>query len=168
MLINHFPVIGALFLFILLLPATRWQHAGHTRLALSLVVALAVLTWLSFISGQRADAFFDASGIMMSPDTHKLIGLHATQAKWTFYLANISGFLAVVGLVRAQTHKWLLPTLLVMMLGLAGLAGWTSMLGGMIMHTEIRDDAIAKKATEFSLPRLGGHRKKAEQSQDKD
>jgi len=168
LLINHFPVIGAWFLVIFLIIALRWKNPDFNRIIYGLFIALAFAAYASLLSGQHAEHQLHSSGLPFQ-SMHDNIELHEAAAAWTWLAFLLAGILALIGLLKVQASRWLIPVLLILSLGMTALSSWTALLGGMIIHTEIRDEPVSRFAEQIHLPklRLGGkHRQQAKQSGD--
>jgi beta-lactamase regulating signal transducer with metallopeptidase domain len=140
LLLNHVPVIGAVFV-LLLLALALWRRSSEIgKVAIGLLVAVAIVAGVVFLTGEPAEeAVENVAGISDS-----LIHEHEEAAGFALVLA---GTLGVFGLALLAWYRSLaLPrammgVALVATLALNAAMAWTAYLGGQIRHTEIRTSA---------------------------
>jgi hypothetical protein len=148
LLLNHFPVLGAVIgLGLLLLSLVRKnEHLKRAGLEVWFVVSL--LTIPAYLSGNAAE-----QGIVELPDVSTaLIAAHEDAAVWALLLMQITGVLAWLALWldrrRAAddvgaTHASPLPLAAVLLFSVLTVAAMarTATLGGEIRHPEIAAEA---------------------------
>jgi hypothetical protein len=164
------PVIGAWFLLIFLIIAFRWKDTGFLRLIYALCIGLAITAYAAYISGGQAEHQLKLIAGPSFQAIHENIELHEGAAAWTWLAFLASGILAAIGLFRQAASRWLIPVLFVLSLALVALSSWTGLLGGLIAHTEIRNEPVSQFAEQIHLPRihLGGKRKRPAAHKDPD
>lgn len=138
LLLNHFPTIGFSIAIGLFIGAIVSRSADVKKAALTVLVAVAILTFPTYLSGSAAD-----QAIRNMPDVSKtLIATHEGAALMSFVLMEITGaaaWLALwqmrrVGDVSART----LGTVLLLSAITMGLVTRAANIGGEIRHSEIR------------------------------
>ena len=145
LLVNHVPILGALFALLLLLAAYRWAPDTLTRTALIVLVGVALAAAASNYSGEPAeDAIRRFPGVQRA-----LIHDHEEMGEWAFRLAVIVGIAAIV--VLARNRRTVLPSgvrtaFTVAALVVSGFMGYVGLLGGRVRHTEVRPGATAADA----------------------
>lgn len=138
LLLNHFPIIGAIIGLSLLL-ASFWSDGSHLRRSgLIIFAAAALLTIPAFLSGFGAR-------IMLSQDPNVpsvLLERHEAAAMLSLWFMEATGALALVALWRShrarRPARWQGPVLLLFALLTAGLMTRTGNTGGDIRHPEVR------------------------------
>ena len=138
LLLNHVPVIGIVFVALVLLAALRMQHGGDvSRLGLLLLVGVGAVAAAVYFTGEPAeDAVERIAGV-----SRAVIHQHEEAAEAAFIGAAITAGFALLALFRYRRRE--LPravtgAMLVFTLVVSGLMAWTANLGGQIRHSEIR------------------------------
>lgn len=136
LILNHVPVIGMLFVLLILGVATWRRDSAGGKLALSTLVGLAAVTGLVFFTGEPAEeAVEQIAGV-----SETMIHSHEEAAEVALLATGIAGGLALVALAgfrRRLLPPWAMRTALVVVLVVSSLLGWTANLGGRIRHTEL-------------------------------
>lgn len=135
---NHIPIIGILLSTGVLMYGLLSQKEEIIRLALWLIVIVAVLSIIPFLSGEgAADIVAKLPGI-----SKDLIHDHEEAAEIAFTLLEISGAVALLSLLVWRRLPWLPRPVVWICLTLAvvtcGAMGFTANRGGQIRHTEIQ------------------------------
>lgn len=140
LLLNHFPIIGAIIALGLLLTSFVGKNEGLRKASLILFVALALLTLPTFFSGIGARAAIRAEpGISAA-----LIDRHEGAALLALFFMEITGALALVGLWQMQRtpaqKRWpgSIVAILIFSILTVGLMVRVGNTGGDIRHPEIR------------------------------
>ncbi len=145
LLVNHVPVLGAVFAVILLLVAQFYARDVLARVALGALVVVALGVAAAKFSGEPAeDAVEKMPGV-----TRDAIHEHEELADNAFIAAAIVGVVSLGALVRwrrlplprAASYGALAGATIV-----TGLMAYTGLLGGQIRHTEVRPGATAQDA----------------------
>jgi len=142
LLLNHFPVMGAV-IGLLLLAFAAWRGGPELlRATLALYVVLAVAAVVVYLTGEPAeDAIEKLPGFSKAlVERHEEIALISTIAM------GIAGALALVALFVQRKRvlpAWVARGGVVVGLGVVALMGYTANLGGQIRHTEIRGSTPA-------------------------
>jgi hypothetical protein len=136
LLLNHVPVVGMLFVVLILAVAFWRRDSAGGRLALVVLVGLAAVTAVVFLSGEPAeDAVEKLAGV-----SEAAIHPHEEAAKASLIAVGVAGGLALLALLafwRRPLPRWTIGGALAVTLIVAVLFGWTANLGGRIRHSEI-------------------------------
>ena len=147
LVLNHVPVIGMLFVLVILGVATWRADSAGAKLGLAFMVGLAAITGLVFMTGEPAEeAVEKVAGI-----SDALIHPHEEAAEVALIATVIAGALAFVALVwfrRRALPRWVMGGALVVTLGASSLLGWAANLGGQIRHTEIGSNAAVSRGAD--------------------
>jgi hypothetical protein len=152
LLVNHAPILGALFALALLCASYVWAPEVLRRTALVVLVGVGVAAAAANFSGEPAeDAIEDYPGVQRA-----VIHEHEEFAEKAFIAAALLGVLALGGLVRWRSSP--LPSRVAggATLGAAvvgGMMAYTGLLGGEVRHTEVRTGATAADAIVVEPPR---------------
>jgi uncharacterized membrane protein len=139
LLTNHFPVIGLMIIFLVLLYGVFRKNNEIIRLSMILTVIIALITILTYTSGEKASQLIEGQeGV-----NEEMIGAHEEFAEFAFIAMEVLGGLALAGLFLfrgSDTKRWLIGLVyMLMMLGVISIMAWTSHLGGQIKHPEINE-----------------------------
>jgi uncharacterized membrane protein len=141
LMINHFPIIGALGVILLLVYALVRKSEEVKMVSFGLFLLIALMTLAVYFTGRAAEEVVkNLPGV-----TEASIGRHEEAASLALVLMEVLGVMALVGLLLLRRSgsipKWVVIMVLVLSLITAAVVGLTTNLGGQIRHTEIRDDA---------------------------
>lgn len=140
LLLNHIPVVGALFALLLFSVALTRRETVSAKFALAFTAAIAaVAVAVYFTGGAAEEAVENLAGV-----TERAIDRHEEAAELTTIAFSIFGGLSLLALIAfrsKQTPRWVAFVGLVGALTVSGLMGWTANLGGQIRHTEIQTSA---------------------------
>ena len=137
LMLNHLPVIGAVFVAALLAAAVYRRSAELTRVALAFVALLGVTSVVVFLTGEPAEELVERlPGVSESiMERHEEVALVAT------IVMSSAAALALIVLAVFRNRlfpRWIASSSLVAALGLTAIMGYTANLGGQIRHSEIR------------------------------
>lgn len=140
--INHAPVIGIIFGFLLLTYAMVRKSEELKKASLGIFVIIALIAIPVYFTGGGAEEVVEhLPGVSES-----IIERHEDSAFSTFVMVEILGLLTLGGLFlyrRPQTlSNWFVILSLVLSIIIGGLMTRTANLGGQIRHTEIRSKSI--------------------------
>jgi uncharacterized membrane protein len=140
LLLNHVPVLGAVFGLLILLGGIAWRRADVTRTAMAVFVVAGLAAVPTYLSGEPAEEGVERAAGAVEP----WVEPHEEAALVSLVLVEALGVLAL-GTLWVYRRKAALPQPLVMATAVlalvtAGSLGWTANLGGQIRHTEIRGD----------------------------
>ncbi|MCZ6879154.1 MAG: hypothetical protein ACE1ZI_01560 [Acidobacteriota bacterium] len=139
LLLNHVPVMGVPFGFLLLAAALARKSLELTKASLGVFAVVALVTIPVYLAGEPAEEVVEhLPGISES-----FIEEHEESALLSLVAIEILGVLAVAGLVLfrgSSIPTWFVTTSLVLSLLAAVSVGWTANLGREIHHPEIRSD----------------------------
>jgi hypothetical protein len=138
LILNHTPVVGSVFVFLLLAWAVFRRSDQLKRTALGAAVLVALATIPTYLTGEPAwEDIMDLPG-----ENDSFIEAHQLGAKFAFGASALTGVAALITLVKSRGGRPVpakLPALvLILLLGTCALMTWVANLGGMIRHTEIR------------------------------
>ena len=137
LLLNHVPVIGAVFGVLVLAAAVFRRNDEWLRVGLALFVVSAATAAVVYLTGEPVEEAVEHLAGISEPaiERHEDAALAATLALGVFGLAALASLVAFRG--RRQP-RWLGVTALALSLVPTALMGWTANLGGQIRHSEIR------------------------------
>lgn len=142
LVLNHLPVFGILFGFVVLALAVWRRNESWTRLALGVLVVVGISAALAMMTGEGAEeAVEHLPGVSES-----IIHEHEEAAELTALITYALGASALVALwvFRRRTIPRVLSVMaLVLTMATSGFVAYTAHLGGQIRHTEIRSGAVA-------------------------
>ncbi|WP_220195338.1 hypothetical protein [Ktedonospora formicarum] len=138
LLVNHFPILGTLFIMALFIIALVFRSTLMQKVSLWFLVVIALLTAVAYATGDKAEAAVQGlPGI-----SEQIIHLHANVARIGLILMFITGVIALWGAVFYRKHhklpRLLLITVLIVLLLNTALFAYVGFLGGQIHHQEIR------------------------------
>jgi uncharacterized membrane protein len=139
LLTNHFPVIGLIIIFLVLLYGVFRKNNEIIRLSMILTVIIALITILTYTSGEKAGQLIEGQeGV-----NEDMIEVHEEAAEFAFIAMEVLGGLAIVGLFLfkgAESKRWIIGLVyMLLMLGVIGIMAQTAHLGGQIRHPEINE-----------------------------
>ncbi len=141
LMINHFPIIGALGAILLLAYALVRKSEEVKMVSFGLFILIAVITLAVFFTGREAEETVKG----LPGVTEAYIGRHEEAASLALMLMEVLGIAALVGLLLLRRSgsipKWIVTLVVILSVIAAAVVGLTTNLGGQIRHTEIRDDA---------------------------
>ena len=146
LMLNHLPVVGTLFAFLLLGFALIKRSNELKKVALGTFAIIAALAIPAYLTGEPAEELAEK----LPGVTESVIDPHEDAAKIAFALILATGAVALSGLVvlRAKTVPQLFAvSVLALSLAAASALAWTANLGGKIRHTELRSDAPPAHST---------------------
>jgi hypothetical protein len=138
--LNHVPVIGLAFGFLLLAAAILRRNAESQRFALGAFILVALVALVVYFTGEPTEEAVENLPGM----SHSVIDDHKQAATISLIGAEIIGAAALLGMVAfARTHppRWFLVGMLVLALAGQALMVWAGNTGGQIRHSEIRGGA---------------------------
>ena len=142
LMLNHVPLIGMAFALLLLGGAAWRRNDGMARLGLGVMVGLAVVTAIVFLSGEPAEEALESVVAVSESVIHP----HEEAAEASLIATGMVGVLAFVALLttwRRALPRWVTGTAFAAALVSSSMLGWTANLGGKIRHTEIGTAAVS-------------------------
>ena len=141
LMVNHFPVVGIIFIILLFLYGIARGSDEIKKVSLGAFVLLAFMTVLVFLTGDGAEKVVkNLPGV-----TEAFIGRHEEMADLSLVMIVILGITCGSGLFifrrSAVFPKWFIALVLILAFSASAVVGVTANLGGQIRHTEIRDAA---------------------------
>lgn len=137
LLTNHFPVVGMIIVFLVLVYGIFRKQNEIIRLALMLTVLISLITIVVSNSGESASQLIEGEDGV----NEEMIDPHEEMAEIASVVMYVTGGLCLVGLIIFRGEKRI-PMLmsivyLILMIGVISLMGYTAHLGGQIKHPEI-------------------------------
>lgn len=144
LLLNHLPVIGAVFGILLLGAATLRRSDELSRAAFSLYILLGVAALVAYLTGEPAeDHVENVVGV-----SRAMIEQHEEAALVASVVTGAAAALALLAMIafrRSPIPRWTQRLGLGVAVVIAALMAYTADLGGQIRHSEIRS-ALAPQA----------------------
>ena len=139
--INHVPVLGIIFGFLLLIYGMMKKSEELKKASLGIFVIIALIAIPVYFTGGSAEEIVEhLPGVAES-----IIGQHKESAFSTFVMVEVLGLLTLGGLFlyrRPQNlSNWFVILSLILSILVGGLMVRTANLGGQIRHTEIRSES---------------------------
>lgn len=165
LMLNHVPVLGVVFAFVVGIIGFLFKSKAVTRVALGMLVFSAIIAVPVYLTGEPAEEVVEnLAGV-----SEAVIEQHESAAVLSLILACVTGGLALLTLLLGRLRTSRLPeflaaTTLFAALVTTGSMLWTANLGGQIRHSEIR--ASAGTGTSDGEP--SGADKKREKHDDDD
>lgn len=160
LLVNHAPILGALFALALLAASFIWAPDALRRTALVVLIGTGIGGFVADQTGEPAeDAIRGFPGVK-----REVIHEHEEMGEKSFIVASVLGVLAIVALVRWRRTPIPQGVAVGALVGAAvvsGMMAYTGLLGGYVRHTEVRPGATAADATTIEPRRArppGGER----------
>lgn len=152
LLVNHAPILGALFALALLVASFIWAPDVLRRTAFVVLIGTALASAAADLTGEPAeDAVRGLPGVR-----REAIHAHEEIAESSYIGAMVLGALALGAVVRWRRSPVPQGATLVALVGTGALAAamaYTGLLGGRIRHTEVRPGATAADAAVVEPPR---------------
>lgn len=140
LLLNHFPIVGAIFGLLLLVYALYKNSEDLKQASYWSFVIIALITILVFIAGKHAEEVV----VKLPNVTHDLIHYHEEAAKQALIALELLGAISLAGIFMfrgdKKTPSWFLVTVLGLGLIATSVVSLTGLRGGMIRHTEVRGE----------------------------
>jgi uncharacterized membrane protein len=138
LLVNHFPIIGSIFVLILFLIALIFRQGFLQKLSLWFLAGVALSTALAYASGGGTKRAIQ--GLPEVSDS--MITAHEQAARYGLVIMFIAGIVSVGGILlyskRPLLPLYLRMTVLLLLLISVAVLTYVGFLGGQIMHPEIR------------------------------
>jgi uncharacterized membrane protein len=147
LLFNHFPITGGLVALALLAYGWLSRKDAVVRAAAGLFVAIALLTAVTYLSGEPAEHVLER----MPGFNEELVEEHEEAALFALLGYALVGLLALYTLVRyarREISRGFATALLLASLLTVAIAARVAWLGGPISHEEVRSGTAAPAANE--------------------
>lgn len=143
LLLNHVPVLGSLFAFCILLYGIIIKTDSVIKVALILMVGVALVGIPAFLTGDEAKHVIDP----VSTVNKNAMDVHEEIAEIAFWVLMISGAFALGTLIAMRSVKinsmplvWLNLLILLLVVVLMARTAWS---GGEIRHNEIHFKSVS-------------------------
>ncbi len=138
LLINHFPIIGTIFGFGILIAGIISKNKSIQNVAYVIFIICMILGKVSMFTGEKAEDIVENLGI-----SHDLIHEHEEQAETYMKMAYALGVISIISLLanvrnhqKSKLFSFMTLILAIVTIILSKSVGTS---GGEISHTEIRD-----------------------------
>ncbi|MGA9637762.1 hypothetical protein [Flavobacterium sp.] len=142
LMVNHFPILGLIFGFGILISGLVFRNNGIKNTAYSLFVVSAIFAFLSMYTGEGAEELVED----MPNIGHHIIHEHEEYAEKLALILYVLGALSIYGFyLNVKTHsRARLVSIIILFVAGIGLifALKTGTSGGEVRHTEIRDTVV--------------------------
>lgn len=140
LVLNHVPVIGTIFTMFLLLVGILKKSDDVKKAAMLVLILTSLITIPVYVSGDGAEEMIE--GNYQDVD-EQYIGEHEDFALYSFIAMDIAGAIAILSMFLYKKPKELTNSfamiMLVIVLIVNVMMGYTANLGGKIHHPEIRN-----------------------------
>lgn len=139
LLVNHFPIVGSLLATIVLGYGLVRRQESINQLSFGLFVLMSLATLVTNQTGESAEHYLQSIQALDRPRLH----VHEEAADIANIGMYLTGLLSLLALSWQRTKQWrFLPTLIfILSLITFGLMANVGRLGGLIRHTELRDES---------------------------
>ncbi|MBI4482961.1 MAG: hypothetical protein HY652_08740 [Acidobacteria bacterium] len=156
--LNHFPVLGTVFGFLLLVVAVVKKSEELKKVSLSALILTAMLAIPTYLTGESAEEVVEhLPGV-----TEEHIEQHEESALASLVAVEILGVIALGGLFLFRGSNgipnWFVTASLILSVAVGGLMVRTAHLGGQIRHTEIRAEFKSSGSDEATEVQKGSER----------
>lgn len=142
LMVNHFPIIGLIFGFGILISGLYFRNNGIKNTAYSVFIVAAITAFLSMYTGEGAEELVED----MPNIGHHIVHEHEEYAEKLALILYVLGALSILGFyLNVKIHaKARLVSVIILVTAAVGLifALKTGTSGGEIRHTEIRDNTV--------------------------
>src|SRR5436305_8331886 len=107
LIMNHFPILGSIFVLILFIIALVFKNGFLQKLSLWFLVGVALATAIAYVSGEKGEGA--VQGLPQVSDT--MIALHKQVAKYGLVIMFIAGVIALGGIIL-YSKRFVLPVYL--------------------------------------------------------
>jgi uncharacterized membrane protein len=141
LLLNHFPILGSIFLTVLFIVALIYKNVFLQKVILWFLVAIALITAVTYLTGDPT-----VRAVQGLPGVSKdMIRQHELFAKFGLGLMFVTGIIALGGALfysyKPRLPRAFLSIILIILLINSVLFSYIGFLGGQILHQEIRTSA---------------------------
>lgn len=142
LMLNHVPVLGAVFGAVLLGVGLLRSDESWQRIALWTLLVTGVASVVVYLTGEPAEGLVEgAAGF-----SHDAVERHEEIAEWAMYTGGAVGAasLGAIGWFRSRPlPRGLMTGVFVLNLALVGVMAWTAQSGGKVSHPELRVETAA-------------------------
>lgn len=144
LIMNHIPIIGSFFATLLLIFGLIRKSNSIITASYWFFIIVAIAAFMTDQTGGKAAGYLSDAGL--ASDT--LIKPHAEAADKAGLAIYITAALALLTLLINKLKQSRVMPVIILLAALAGsaLMSWTGLLGGEIMHKEIRPGFVAPPA----------------------
>jgi len=140
LLLNHFPVIGAIIGSLLLAVALLRRSGELAKMSLAFLALVGAASVVVFLTGEPAQEALEK----LPGFSERLVDRHEDMALVATIVTGTIGALALAAMIlyrRRTVPRWLSMFVLVCAVGSSAFMGYTAYLGGQIRHTELRSSS---------------------------
>ena len=139
LLLNHFPIIGLFFSFLILSLGVLRPNVGFVRAGLLIAIVSGIFALPTYLTGEPAEDIVKQTPWFSKPLVHE----HEEAAEFAIWATEITAAAAAAGLFfslkRNRIPKLLMIAIVVLNLFTLTVLARTNYLGGKITHVEIRE-----------------------------
>lgn len=137
LLLNHFPVIGAILGAFFLAVALLRRSSELAKVSLAFLALVGAASVVVFLTGEPAQEALEK----LPGFSERLVDRHEDMALFATIVTGTIGAIALGAMIlyrRRTVPRWLSTLVLVFAIGSSAFMGYTAYLGGQIRHTELR------------------------------
>ena len=153
LLLNHFPLIGAIISALLLAVALLRRSSELAKISLAFLALIGGMAVVVFLTGEPAEEALEK----LPGFSERLVDLHEDAALVATVVTGTIGALALGAMIlyrRRAVPRWVTTLVLVCAVGASAMMGYTAYLGGQIRHTELRASAASLGDGGTAAPRV--------------
>jgi archaellum biogenesis protein FlaJ (TadC family) len=137
-----------MFALIIMLIGIIWRSDDVRKVSLIILIITALFTIPVYLTGEKAEGIVKG----MEGVSEEYIDDHEDFAEISFIAMNIAGVIAIAGLILYRKPK-ILPVyfiilIMIIMMIINGMMGWTAHLGGKIHHPETHELSLPWEKSE--------------------
>jgi len=144
LMLNHFPLIGFFFSFLILVLGFISKNESYVRAGLFMFVLSGVLSVVTFLTGEPAEKIIEQS----SGFSEKLVEAHEEAAELVIWFIGATSLLSAAALYFSFIKKNIPRALVFGIMAVAAISlidtARTNNLGGKISHPEVRGPSSAQ------------------------
>lgn len=145
LLLNHYPIVGSIIAFMLLLVGFFLKNKSVINAALVTTVLIGLITIPAFLTGEAAEHKVED----LAGTSEFYLEEHEDIGKAAFLIINITAVLSlialIVNLISRKTSRFLTALVLLALAATVGIMVYTGFLGGKIRRPELRETAVVQQ-----------------------
>ncbi len=143
LLVNHFPIIGTIFGFLILIAGLLFKNSTIKSVSLSILIFTSIMGFAAYKSGEKAEDIIEN---IQELKVKNQIVVHEKNAQVFGSLINLVGLISILALyANLKNKKWTNVVLIIILfISVFSIlfAIKTGVSGGEIRHIEIRDTEL--------------------------
>ncbi len=136
LMLNHLPLIASGIGMLVLAAALVRRSDDLNKMALAIFLLAALVAIPTYLTGEQAEVAVQKIPVI----ARDLVLRHDDAAAWALAATEVLGGLSLISLFlmqRRRAPRWLITSIVVVAIAVAGLMAYTANLGGQIRHPEI-------------------------------